>query len=401
MHTVVEIDRSALLQNVEVYRKLAPRSAFMAVVKSNAYGHGLQEVVQVLRGSVDWFGVNSVLEAMEVRKIDPQTPILIMGVFSEVEIKQVQEIQAGGSGDVRSDHPLEPEPHLQNPEGFSGIHFVVSTIEQIQRLQSLIPGAPFHLKVDTGMSRLGHTPEEIQPVFDFLNDHPELPLRGLMTHFANVEDVSDQSYGRHQIDQFQKAISLSREALPDRSLIIHAAASAAAMILPESRLDMIRVGISLYGFWPSRTTRLSLLSMTGRIPELKPVLRWKTRIVHIKEVPGGTSVGYGCTYKTQATTKVAVLPVGYFEGYSRAYSNRASVVIRNKRARVLGRVCMNMTMVDVTHIPDAHPGDEVLLIGQSSGETVAAEELADLMSSIHYEVVTIIQKDLPRVLVDG
>ncbi len=377
--TRVEVNRNALLHNVEVFRNLCPQSLFLAVVKSNAYGHGLPQVVSQLRGHVDWFGVNSLEEARQVREWDSQTPVLAMG--------------AGN---------LLQEEELRSLSSLSGITLVLSTVSAIQLLQRVAPGTPFHLKVDTGMSRLGCHNGDLEEILLFLRRNPDLPWRGVMTHFANVEDVTDQDYALEQLKLFQAAREASLEAAEGRPLLFHAAASAAAMILPESRMDMIRVGISLYGLWPSHSTRISLLGLNGSIPTLHPVLRWVTRVVHLNWISTGSCVGYGCTHKVPRETLLAVLPVGYFEGYERALSNRSQVIIRGHRAPLLGRVCMNMIMVDVSHIhPPVQEGEEAVLLGREGEEEVSADELASITSTINYEVVSRIQKDLERVVVDA
>jgi alanine racemase len=389
----VEISAQAMLHNVEIYRKVAPDSNFMAVIKSNAYGHGLLEAVSILKGHTDWYAVNSVTEAMTVYENDPSVPILIMGSSRYIEIP--------------SDLP-------------ASIHFVVSSVEEIEKIQSLSPHSPFHLKMDSGMSRLGNRKEGTQQILNYLKERQGLPWSGFMTHFANVEDVTDQSFAQSQLNQFLEMKEAVLDAAGDRKVFFHAAASAAALILPESRLDIIRVGISLYGFWPSSGTRISYKSLTDQIPDFMPVMTWKSRVVHINAVPSGASVGYGCTFRTQTVSKIAVIPVGYYEGYSRSLSNRAYVIIRGKRAMITGRVCMNMIMADVTHIDGVSTGDEVILLGQSEksggrsenagtqnpdtedinqSETVKAEDLAEWGGTIHYEVTTRILADLPRVVI--
>lgn len=400
----VEISRSALQANVAVFRELAPTSLFMAVVKSNAYGHDLELVVEALFGTADWFGVNSLYEAQRLRRIDSDTPVLLMG------------------GNARE---LQDDPAALPP----GVTVVVSSLEMLEWILKESPTTAFHLKVDTGLSRLGARGPELDACLELLTEHPALPWTGLMTHFANVEDVTDQSYALEQLARFRAVAERARAAAGSRQLLMHAAASAPALILPEARLDLIRVGISLYGLWPSNETRLSILSQLGHLPELKPALRWFTQIVHVHDVAAGTSVGYGCTYQVPADTRVATLAVGYYEGYERGLSNRAHVLIHGRRARVLGRVSMNMIVVDIGHIPQAVVGDEAVLLGRALAgatasdtestselskssksleesipettiEEVSAEDLAELTGTINYEVVTRIQAHLPRISVE-
>ncbi len=375
----VEISRSALLNSVQQYRSIIGSSRFFAIVKSNAYGHGLRPCVQILSSVVDGFGVNHIAEAASVYDLTDR-PFLVMGRFDADEARQLLDLEA------------------------SRITVVLSDIDEIRQLQELRPDLPFHLKVDTGMSRLGRRDASLEAVFQYLEDHPELPWTGLMTHFANVEDVTDQTYAQEQLRLFARAWDRAGSAARGRPLIRHAAASAAAMILPESRLDLVRIGISLYGLWASQATRLSHLSLNGPHLQLRPALRWITKIVQINDIPAGSMVGYGCTYQTQRLSRIAVLPVGYYEGYDRRLSNRAYVVINGRRAPVVGRVCMNMLMVDVTHIPGVHTGMDAVLIGRGEGDgesdEMSADTMAELSGTINYETTTRIHPDLKRIVVD-
>ncbi|MCE9597609.1 MAG: alanine racemase [Spirochaetia bacterium] len=377
MQTWLEISASALKENLQSFQR-ATGGPVMAVVKSNAYGHGIEQTVGALRGFADWFGVNSIEEAVRVRQIDAETPLLVMG-----------------ANDVESYLHLREMKH--RPE------LVLSSIDAIESLQARAPGTKFHLKVDTGMSRLGFHGATFDAVLEYLALHPELPWAGLMTHFANVEDVTDQQYAQKQLDYFAIAKAKALKAAGNRPLLFHSAASGAALILPSARMDIVRVGISLYGMWPSRETRISARSMPGAdLPadfDLVPALTWKTRIVHINSVSAGTPIGYGCTHRPVQDTRVAVLPVGYFEGYDRRLSNKSHVLVLGCRAPLLGRVCMNMIMVDITHIPGATVQTEAVLIGTSGSETVSADDLAGLSDTINYQVTTAIQSQLPRVLV--
>jgi len=372
--TSIEINENALLHNADLFRKLCGAGKFGAVIKSNGYGHGMVEVASILRDRADWFCVNSIAEALTLREKGFLQPILVMGAAD------------------RDDYGLLAAPAA------SGIVPVLSTIDEIERLHHASPQTAFHLKVDTGMSRLGMRGEQYERVISHLSGRPELPWHGVMTHFANVEDVTDQSFALEQLRRFHVATEHAKAAAT-HPLMLHTAASAAALILPESRMDLCRIGIALYGLWPSRQTRISALNHHGSVPELRPVLRFRSTVVHLNRVDAGSFVGYGCTYKTVTDTVVAVVPVGYFEGYERSLSNRSHLLIRGKRARVIGRVCMNMIMADVTHIGDIAVGDEVVLIGRQGDEEVPADELADLTHTINYEVVTRIQQSLPRIVV--
>lgn len=380
MQTWVEIDAAALKENVATYRRLAPRSKFMAIVKSNAYGHDLNLTVNILKDCVDGFGVNSIGEARDIRSLGYRGPVLIMG-----------KNDPGYYGDIAAFDALT---------GDAVSEMVVSGIDDIRELMERSPRTPFHVKVDTGMSRLGVHDDTLGDTLSYLSDH-NLPFAGMMTHFANVEDVTDQAYAKQQLDIFTRSC-LKAEQMKGIRPLQHAAASAAAMILPASQLDWIRIGISLYGLWASDATRISARTLYGNgnqesVPELYPALTWKSQIVHFNRVPAGTYVGYGCTYRTVSDTTIAVIPVGYYEGYDRRLTGRSHVLIRGRRAPLIGRVCMNMIMVDVSHIPDVAYRDEVVLLGKQGDEVISADELASISGTINYETVTRIESHIPRI----
>ena len=224
---------------------------------------------------------------------------------------------------------------------------------------------------------------------------PGLRLEGLTTHFANIEDTTDHSYARDQLDRFRRALDRLREggvSVP----VPHAACSAATILFPESHFSLARVGISSYGIWPSKETRVSSGHVEGAQMELRPALTWKTRVAQVKTVPSGSYVGYGCSWRAPVESRIAVLPIGYADGYDRALSNIGHVLIRGKRAPIRGRVCMNVTMVDVTHHPEVELEDEVVLLGAQGEERIRAEDLAGWANTIAYEVVARISSHLPR-----
>lgn len=369
MRTWLEIDLECLQRNLDSFRALT-KTRVMAVLKSNAYGHGLTLCAKNLKA--DWLGVHSIEEAACVRAAGSTIPLLIMG-------------------------PMDPAQYAELA-GVSDCTVVVSRIEEIEGLPA---GQRFHLKVDTGMSRLGHSGKELERVLSLLASRPELAWTGLMTHFANVEDVTDQEFALVQLRNFAEAKIKAQAAAGARPLLFHSAASGAAILLPESRMDIVRVGISMYGLWPSRETKISASTLAARGEmdasfALEPALSWKTRVAHLNRVQAGRAIGYGCTYRPVQETLVAVLPVGYFEGYDRRLSSKAHVLVRGMRAPVIGRVCMNMIMIDVTHVSGITPGDEAVLIGSSGQEQITAEDLAGWMGTINYEVVSRIEGNLPR-----
>jgi alanine racemase len=258
--------------------------------------------------------------------------------------------------------------------------------------------AKVHLKVETGTNRHGISEDELLEYARIIDDLPGVNLDGLSTHFANIEDTTDHSYAQEQLDRFNRALDRLRAAgypVP----VPNTACSAAAILFPESHFAMARVGIASYGLWPSKETRVSAGHVAGVKIDLKPVLSWKTRVAQVKPVPKGSFVGYGCSWRAPVDSRLAILPMGYADGYDREISNVGHVLIRGVRAPVRGRVCMNVTMVDVTHIEDVSLEDEVVLLGAQGSERITAEDVAGWSGTIAYEVVARIAEHLPRIRV--
>jgi len=369
-HTVIEINKDALAANLAMFRSVIPRSTRLAaVVKSNAYGHGMTETAGIaLDAGADVLAVNSAPEALLLAGQFPQAKILVMGVVPSSFFSSF------------------------NHERFS---LMVSDVEIMAGISRQSPRAGIHLKVDTGMGRLGIAPEDAARTAEQIKKDG-INLTGIATHFASTEDFTEHSYSMRQLTLFREAVD-SVKSSGFGQLTAHCAASASAMLFPEAHMDMVRIGIAMYGLWPSEQTRLSL-KILGREFSLKPALSWKTRIIHINNLPAGAYVGYGSTYKTTAPAKVAVLPVGYYEGLDRKMSNSGYIITGGQRARIIGRVCMNMTMADVTHISGVKAGDEVTLIGCSGQEEITADEIAGITGTINYETVTRINSELPRII---
>src|SRR3989344_5080926 len=373
--TWVEIDRDALRHNVRELKKLlSPSTRFLAVVKANAYGHGLSEVAQLLADEAEWFGVDSVDEGLMLREKGVAAPILVLGWTPE---DLLANIVRAGLRQVVYDHDTM-------------LGLAAAGLEQRKP-------AKIHIKVETGTTRQGMWPEEVSKILNAARTSSWIVPEGIATHLANVEDTHDRSYFRAQLSEFKRALNESAKAgFPN--LIRHVAASAAALLHPETHFDLVRVGIALYGIWPSPEVAKAA-EIHGKELHLKPVLSWKTRIAQVKNVPLGTPVGYGLSEKVNRDSRIAVLPVGYFDGYDRALSRAGEVLIRGLRAKVLGRVCMNMIMVDVTQITAAKMGDEAVLIGEQAQDEISADMLAEKLGTIPYEVLSRINPLLPRVLI--
>ncbi len=373
----LEISKQAYIHNLNFFRQLiGPDVELAAVVKSNAYGHGLEQIAAMASGA-DSFCVHALTEAQQLRQAGFSRDILILGPIPIEDLEQVI------AGDFR---------------------MALFTRESAIRLAELAHAQQrtvrIHLKLETGTHRQGVDADGLDWFLDFLTQHPLVVAEGVYTHFANIEDTTDHDYAEVQLTNFKHAVERLRAAGINPSKC-HAACSAATLVFPETHFNMVRLGISQYGLWSSKETYLSYrLEHPDASANLQPALSWKTRVSQLKQVPAGSYVGYGCTYQTTRSTRIAVLPVGYADGYDRRFSNQAHVLIGGNRAPVRGRICMNLTMVDVTDIPTVALGDEVVLLGRQGDQTVTAEHLANLAGTIHYEILTRINWDLPRLVVD-
>ena len=369
----IELDARAPAQNLAELRRGAGAGVLCcAVVKANAYGHGLAEFIRLVP-SADWLGVNSLEEGLALRALGDARPVIVLG---HVPVQRLREA-------VDADLSLT----VFNPE----------TLETLGRLETLPRKARLHVKVETGTGRQGVLAADLEEFVRRLAATPNAFLEGLSTHFANIEDTTDHSYADAQLARFADALR-TVERLAGRPPVVHTACTAAAILFPKTHFTMLRTGIGLYGLWPSRETRVSARERGGRVPGLHPVLSWKTRLVQVKELPEASYVGYGCSYRTTRRTRVGVLPVGYADGYDRALGNRAHVLVRGRRAPVIGRICMNLCMADVTDVPGARLDDEVVLLGTDGDESISAETMAEWAGTINYEIVSRISPLLPRIV---
>ncbi|MCL4424673.1 MAG: alanine racemase [Firmicutes bacterium] len=364
--TWAEINLDNIAFNLRGVRQLTGRPV-MAVVKANAYGHGAREVARtVLEEGASFLGVAVVEEGIELRRAGISAPILILGAT------------------------LPQQAALVVQHDLRATVFSFPLAEALSRA-SIALGKPalVHVKVDTGMGRIGLIPLEVPEFIMQMSRLPGLIFEGLFTHFSSA-DEADKSYTQKQLFLLEGVLKELRTR-GIRPPLVHAANSAALLDFPPSYLDLVRLGISLYGYYPSREVR-------REIP-LKPALTWKSTIVHLKKVPVGTPISYGRTYQTAGMEVIASLPVGYADGYSRALSNRGQVLVRGCRARVVGRVCMDQTMVRLDHLPDAAVGDEVVLLGTQGQETIEADEMAAWQDTISYEILCGIGRRVPRIYI--
>lgn len=374
--TWVEISRSAVAANVAILQGLLePQVSLCAFVKSFAYGHDISLITKLLGESgVTHFGVDSIDEALAVRAVAPDAAIFIMGMVPAERFDEV----------VQHDC-------VQNIYDEEGLRAIIAAAVAQQKV------ALINIEIETGLNRLGVIERVLVDLLRTIKNNPRsVKLVGLSTHLSSAEDVAEQRYVYAQEDSLQRALELCASyelSVP----FVHCANSAATIFAPRVHATMVRVGLALYGLWPSAELKLAV--QRGRAFELQPVLSWKTKIAQIKDVPAGGAIGYDRTFITNRAIRVAVLPVGYWDGYDRGLSNKGRVLIHGRSCAVLGRICMNMMMVDVSEIAQVKAGDTAILLGREGLGLVTAETIAGELGTINYEVVTRINPLIPRLVV--
>lgn len=370
----VNIYSKRLVENVSKLRSLCTGGQkFCAVVKANAYGHGVSEVVKILRDQpVDFFAVANIYEAAFIAPLLRKHQNIL--IFEPL------------NSNVRDEHLA-----LCIEKGF---HCAICSIEAAKCLISKLGGSDkkinLHINIETGMGRLGIEPAGAMELIKVIDSSENLCIKGVYTHFATA-DEDDLSFAYEQIENFDRFIKSSK--LKSRKdIIIHAANSAATMKLPQSHYDMVRCGIAMYGYY-SRSQKQPPI-------ELSPALELQAPIVHLKHLPAGRSVSYGRSYFTKRDTLSAIIPFGYSDGYSRVFSNNASVRIGDRFAPVIGRVCMDQFMIDVTDINNIKVGDWVTVIDSDHKSPAGAYRLADIAGTICYEILISLHHHLKRVVID-
>jgi alanine racemase len=372
--TRADINLEAIRHNVRVVRKHAGAARVWAVLKADAYGHGAPAVARTLERDrrVDGFCVALLEEGVELREAGIRAPVLLMGGhFGNAH----EEVVARGLIPVV--HDLEP----------------VAAFARLVRAGIVSGPVDVHLKVDTGMARLGVTMQALPALAAKLADYPEVRVRGLMTHLACAEDAADVETAE-QVARFEEATALLRKhgVLPE----VRHAASSAALLRGQAIFDAVRPGIALFGVSP----RVGGMSGEPMTRELKAVMRVRTEIIAVRTLEGGAPVGYGATWRAPGPSRIATLPMGYADGLSRQLGNRGHVLVRGKRAPIVGAVSMDMAMIDVSAIEGAAPGDEVVVLGPQEGplgrDAISASEIAEHAGTIPWEVLTSISRRVPR-----
>ncbi len=367
LRTWVEIDLDALGYNFDSVRGMLPENIkILAVVKANAYGHGAIGIAKFLENKADYLAVAATDEALELRKNGVNCPILILGHIPY------------GDYDNIVKYKITP---------------TISDLYEAELLSNAAKKAdataPLHIAVDTGMNRIGFACDDKSvEVIKKINQLPNIKVEGVFSHLA-AADMLDKAYTKMQAEKFDSFVcKLEKEGI--NAPIKHLYNSAAIADL-EKRYDMVRQGIILYGLRPSDEVEFK------NIIAPKPVMSMKTRVVQVKTLPAGESISYGCTYTTQKETRVATLCAGYADGVTRVLSNNGEVLIKGKRAKIIGRVCMDQFMVDVTHIPQVEAGDTATIFGTDGNETISVDEIAKKANTINYEIICNINSRVTRV----
>jgi len=380
--TWAEIDLDALAHNYrELRRVTAPAASLMAVVKADAYGHGAPQVARVaLQNGASFLAVARMDEAIRLRQAGISAPILLFGYSLPAYVESLidQNIRA-------SVNSLDAARALSTAA--EHCHKIIKA----------------HIKIDTGMGRLGIMADGIAPTATHTSTTesavnmvmaiaalPGIEVEGIFTHFASA-DSRDKSHALGQLSHFKDLLQALEERGFDAAYR-HAANSAATIEMPESHLDLVRPGIAQYGLWPSDEVDRQRI-------DLKPVMSIKSSVIHVKEVGADFGVSYGSTYVTPGPTRIATIPIGYADGYDRILSSKGHMLVRGKRAPIIGRVCMDLTMIDVGHIPDVSLEDEVVLLGTQGKETISADEIAAKVGTINYEIVSSLTLRVPKVYV--
>jgi len=372
----IEVSAAAIAHNIRVLREeMGPDVLFCAVVKSNAYGHGINLVWPVISEHADWLAVASADEAVELRDLGYAGPLLMLfcaracGVGTEA-IELLAEL-------IRRDVVLS----VTDPADVELVKLAADTANS---------QATVHLEIDSGMTRSGAAPDHVLPILDTIRETPQVRLDGLYTHFATA-DEKNETFMHQQLDIAGEVITISGA---ESSAIVHCANSAASMLCPPARRDMVRVGLMMYGWRPAPHIAPEL--------DLRPALRLFSNIMQIHEVPRDARVGYGLTYTCERPSRIGLIAGGYADGYLRSLSNHGMVRIGDGVAPVVGRVSMDQVTVDLTDLPNVMVGDEVELIGNDAAAPNSVEQLAEAAGTIPYEILTRMDSHrMERVLIDA
>lgn len=377
----LHLSQQALESNLAfIHGQIDENCRFCSVVKGNAYGHGIETFVPMAEAAgVDYFGVYNVQEAERVYNAAQKKPdIMVMGFIPSDALEWAIS------------------------KGIEFFVFDMERLEQAARIAAKVRRpALVHIELETGMNRTGFERDKLETVADFLKDKADfLSLMGVCTHFAGAESIANYLRIKQQKQRFRQLLrNLQQQGLTPKYR--HANCSAAMMRHPEVNYDLVRVGIMQYGFWPSREVFIDYAARNNTEADpLQRIISWRTRVMDTKRIRKGEYIGYGTTFLAPCDMKIATIPVGYANGYSRSLSNQGRVLVHGQQAGVVGIVNMNVTVIDITNIPRAEPGDEVVLIGRQNGSAITVDSFSELTSQLNYEMLTRLPIDIPRITVN-
>jgi len=369
----IRVCLDAIAHNARALRDLVAPANAAFVVKSNAYGHGIAQIAKTVEPFAQRLCVYSIEEAAALRDAGITRPIFVMGPVQSVDLEEA----IGRKAEIA----------LWDTRSW------LRAVAQAARKRNT--RMPVHVKINTGTTRLGLEPRDAPDAIEDYARLPEIEIAGIFSHLAAAEEL-DSPFTLGQLETFNRAVQAVDHALQSKGVrpIRHIAASAAAMLWPQTRLDMVRIGIALYGLWPSPQTRVA---MNGAKFDLQPALSMHSTLAAVRDVEAGTPIGYGGSYHAPKRTRIGVVPLGYADGIPRLLSNRGAFLVGGARCPIVGRVCMNMTMIDLAQAPGAKPGDEVVLLGRQGEALVSADDWGEWAETINYEIVTRLPAELPRV----
>ncbi len=369
----IEISKENLIFNFKELKKIAQKGTkFSVAVKGNAYGHGLKEVVQILNSYVDYFQINSIEELITLRKISNKKTFLF-GYLQKSDLLKA----------IKLNTILAP--------------FTLKQIKDLGKItQNYKIKQEIHIPIDALLGREGFLLEDLPILFKEIKKYKYIKVTGIYAHFANIEDTNNFTHAQKQIKKFEEALKISAK-FNFKKMETHISATSGLLVYEKEKgiNSIIRLGIGVYGLWPSEHIKYLYKNKL----KLKPVLSWKTKIAQIKDLAAGKTIGYGLSYTTYEPKKIAIIPQGYADGYDRSFSNNGEVLIRGFKCKILGRIMMNMFVVDITDLKEVKIEDEVILLGFQGKNQISAEDLAQRIDTINYEITTRISSLLPKVVI--
>ena len=375
--TWIEIDADAYKNNIQAIRSLLdPEVAFCSVIKANAYGHGLEEIAKIAqKAGVKYFAVDSIDEADQLRSIAPEATIFILGFTVADRLEDI--VRLGCVQTVYDEQTIN----------------LIGKEAQKQQLQAYV-----NVKVETGTQRQGVLERDFKHLLASIDKQKgSVKLVSLSSHFSSSEEITKPEITQNQNQKFKEFVAICND-FGCNPLFAHISCSASALINPDTHHSLVRIGLSQYGMWPSDGVKTKKLNKEPSF-KLKPILSWKTRIAQVKDIASGTPVGYDQRFVSDRPMRIAVLPVGYYDGLVRSLSTKSHVIIKGQKCNILGSICMNMCIVDISTLPQVKPGDIVTLIGRDGMHEITAEDHARWSETINYEVTTRINPLLPRMIV--